>query len=142
MSLRDGDALEDPGWLWVRLDPAAASSRASRAAEEEAPWAPRVDIHELDDALVLLLDLPGMKREEIDLQVDADGVTVQGRRRRAEATRDLRLERPAGAFRRAFRIGAPMNPAEARATYQDGVLAVTIPKARARQPRRVRVDVR
>ena len=71
-----------------------------------------------------------------------EGVTVQGRRRRAEATRDLRLERPAGAFRRAFRIGAPMNPAEARATYQDGVLAVTIPKARARQPRRVRVDVR
>jgi HSP20 family protein len=115
--------------------------RGRPGTPDELPWAPQVDIHEREDALVLVMDLPGVRREDMELQVEADGLILQGWRSRVKGTRDLRLERPAGPFRRAFRIGVPIEPAKARASYRDGVLEITIPKAAAGGPGRVRVEV-
>jgi HSP20 family protein len=100
-----------------------------------------VDIHEREDALLFLLDLPGVKREDIELHVDANGIVLQGVRARPSGLRDLRLERPVGRFRRAFRVGVPIDPDGAQASYRDGVLTITVPKARAAKPTRIAVNV-
>lgn len=138
--IRDWDIFGDLMRITEGLERPSSAPRGSEAAGT-APWAPRVDIHEHDDALVLVLDLPGMRREDIDLQVDADGLTVQGSRGHTEGMRSLRLERPSGPFRRSFRIGVPIHPDKAQATYREGVLEITIPKATSGQAARVRVRV-
>jgi HSP20 family protein len=104
-------------------------------------WTPPVDIYDREDALVMLVDLPGLKREEIGLEVDSDGLTLQGDRAVGEQQRRLRAERPAGRFRRSFRIGMRIDPAQVRATYREGVLEIVIPKAEPSKPARLRIDV-
>jgi len=130
------DIFQEMARLRRRIEGLASSPPAA----EEGPWAPPVDIRESERALVLSFDLPGLRREDIELRVDRDGLTLQGERPPAERLRAVRLERPAGPFRRSFRIGIPINPAGVQATYRDGVLEITIPKAEAPTPTRVNVD--
>ena len=109
--------------------------------DAEPTWAPPVDICEREEALVLLVDLPGVKREEIDLRVDRESLTIEGQRGREESGAGIRLERPTGRFRRSFRIGAPVDPSGVQAVYRDGVLQITVPRAAPAGPVRLRVDV-
>ena len=125
----DLDRLTDP--LILRPD----------AGEREDLWAPAVDIHERDDCLVLLVDLPGLSREDVEVHVDAATLTLEGERPRSEGVSSIRLERPAGRFRRSFRIGVPIDPQGVRASYRDGVLEISIPRVTPSSPSRVHVDV-
>ncbi|MBN1457892.1 MAG: Hsp20/alpha crystallin family protein [Armatimonadetes bacterium] len=113
-----------------------------QASGEDQSWTPPVDIHEQDDALVLLVDLPGMKPDEIDLTVDHESLTIEGERLQSARGNGLRLERPMGRFRRSFRIGVAVNPDGVEATYRDGVLRVSVPRAAPQGPARVHVDVK
>jgi HSP20 family protein len=100
-----------------------------------------VDIQERDDSLLLSFDLPGLTRDEIHLQVDAETLTLEGERRCEVDSRGIRLERPMGHFRRSFQIGVPIDPSGVKATYRDGVLQVEVPKVAPAGPMRVRVEV-
>ena len=104
-------------------------------------WAPPVDIQETDESLLLTVDLPGVARESIGLEVDADCLTLQGERVCESSGRSVRLERPAGRFLRSFRIGVPIDPTRVEAKYRDGVLAITLPKVEHRGPTQLRIDV-
>jgi len=142
MDIDDRDIFGDIARLRKDLGRFAASFRfGPQVADSEEVWAPLVDIHERDDSLVLLVDLPGLRREDIELQVDADALTLQGERTRLEGANEIRLERPGGRFRRSFRIGVPIDPSRVQATYRDGVLQISIPKVAPSGPTRVRVDV-
>ena len=127
--------------LWDELNHMGAGPRSRAVPHEDSAWTPQVDIHEREDALIFLLDLPGVKKEDIELHVDANGIVLQGIRARESGVRDLRIERPVGRFRRAFRVGIPVDPSRAQASYRDGVLAITIPKASAAGPTRITVNV-
>ena len=127
--------------LWDELNRMGAAQSGRMAPSEDGSWTPPVDIHEREEAVVLFLDLPGVKKEDIELQVDATGLVLQGTRFRHPGGRDLRLERPVGRFRRSFRIGVPIEPGGTQASYRDGVLEITVPKAQRAGPTKVRVDV-
>jgi HSP20 family protein len=111
-------------------------------ADEDDAWTPPVDIHEEDDALILLVDLPGIKRDDIDLLIHEDSLTLEGERNRARDEGGVRLERPMGRFRRSFRIGVSIDTAGVQATYREGVLRVRLPRAAPQGPRRVDVGVK
>ena len=141
MSVGDWDILRGMGPPRGGLERAAWSISGNREVPDpEGFWAPPVDIHERDDALVLLVDLPGLSREEIDLRVDGETLTLQGERTRMEGVSNVRLERPVGRFRRSFRIGVPIDPAGVQARHRDGVLTISIPKATPRHPQSVRIE--
>lgn len=133
--------FEEMSRLWDDLSRSGAGPRGRAVPHEDGAWTPHVDIHEREDALLFLLDLPGVKKEDIELHVDANGIVLQGVRARQSGLRDLRLERPVGRFRRAFRVGVPIDPDGAQASYRDGVLAITVPKARAAKPTKIAVNV-
>ncbi len=142
MSMGDREMFDDLARLRRDLDRFSQSVFASMAPEKvEESWTPPVDIYEDEQALVLVMDLPGLQRDEIDLKVDHDRVTVEGNRARREAGTRVRLERPNGRFRRAFKIGVPVDAGAIAAIYRDGVLRVTIPRATRAQPARLRVEV-
>jgi HSP20 family protein len=104
-------------------------------------WAPLVDITEDEDAVVVALDVPGVSQDAIDVQLTGDTLVVTGERKseRPNGRKYVHAERPYGAFRRSFTIGVPVQPDRVTATYRDGILTITLPKAEETKPRKVQV---
>src|SRR5688500_13684419 len=106
-------------------------------------WRPAVDLFEDEDALTLKLDLPGVDRDAVDVQLTGEELTVRGGRRwvAPEQGGCVHLERPHGQFSRVFRLGVPVQHDAVEATYRDGVLTVRLPKSEAVKPKKVTVKL-
>ncbi len=96
-----------------------------------ACWMPAADLAELADRYVLTVELPGLGREDVHLDVDASTLTIRGTRPGPACPSDRyqQLERGQGEFARAFRFGTPVDAAAIKADLADGVLTVIAPKA-------------
>jgi len=104
-------------------------------------WAPPVDVSENANDLTVSLDLPGVSREGIDLQLTSDTLVIRGERPfvRQEGAGYLHLERPHGTFQRSFNLSVPIQPDGVTATFKDGVLTIVLPKQEAVKPRKVEI---
>ena len=121
----------------------------SRSRGEEgaaaATWTPAVDIYETLDTIVIKADLPGVVREDIEIQVDDNTLTLKGERRFSKDVQEesyLRIERTYGSFHRCFTLPATIRQEEIRAVCRDGVLELTLPKAEGSKPKRIAIEVR
>ncbi|MBW3637530.1 MAG: Hsp20/alpha crystallin family protein [Armatimonadetes bacterium] len=120
--------------------------RMNRLFEEpDSPRAfrPAVDVAEDAHEIVLQVELPGMKKEDIDIQLTGDTLRLSGQRRREEHERGEhfhRIERSYGAFSRTFQIETPIDAANVSADYQDGVLTLKLPKQEAVKPRQIPIN--
>src|ERR1051326_4284516 len=106
-------------------------------------WSPTVDVYEDGDSIVIKADLPGMKQEDIDIEMNGDVLTIRGERKfEDEEHRDnyVRIERQYGAFQRTFTIVIPIEAEKVKATYRNGILELNIPKAEAVKPKKVQVS--
>lgn len=108
-------------------------------------WSPAVDIYETAGKdVVVKIEIPGIRREDIDLTVEQNTLTVKGQRRPDEAIREEqyhRLERTYGSFSRSFTLPNTLDGAGIRAEYRDGVLTVTVPVRQEAQPRQIKVEL-
>lgn len=105
-------------------------------------WAPVVDIVESENDLIVRAEIPGMNRDDIDIEVTADSLTIRGERKFDDENKEryIRVERPYGPFERAFSIGVPVQPDKVRATYQNGILEVVVPKAEEVKPKKISIS--
>ena len=116
------------------------------AGANEALWYPRVDLREHDQEFVLVADLPGMKQEDIQITVENNILTLQGKRLVEHSVENGQngyahyRERAFGTFCRRFTLGAAVDADQITATYKAGVLEVHIPKTAAAQPKRIAVQ--
>src|ERR1043166_209357 len=105
-------------------------------------WSPSVDIYENKDHIVLEAELPGMKREDFDLSVENNVITLRGERhfekKDASANYD-RVERAYGSFTRSFTLPNSVTAEGATANYSNGVLRVTLPKREETKGRRIEI---
>jgi HSP20 family protein len=112
----------------------------------ESLWYPRVDLQEHDQEFVLVADLPGMQQDDINITVEHNILTLQGKRlveHQAENGQNGYAhyrERAFGTFCRRFTLGATVDADQITATYKAGVLEVHIPKTAAAQPKRIAVQ--
>ena len=116
--------------------------RTGRQPAAARTWAPVVDVTETADALIFSLELPGLKREDIDIEMTNDGLTIRGERPYSElpeGVRYLRQERAYGPFQRTFNIGMPIAQDKIKAVYKDGILEVTLPKSEQIKPKKIEV---
>ena len=108
-------------------------------------WMPAVDIFQSDASeVVLKAELPGLKREDIDVQVENNTLTIKGQRRQdSEVKKEHyhRVERCYGAFSRSFSLPNTIDSTKVRAEYHDGVLTVTLPMREESKPRQIQVAV-
>jgi HSP20 family protein len=103
-------------------------------------WLPPVDIRETEDKLALALDLPGLRKEDVNITLENNVLNVSGERRfEADAKNDTfhRLERAYGTFTRSFTLGPTVQTDKVEADFKDGVLVITLPKVEASKPRRI-----
>lgn len=92
-------------------------------------WQPAVDVLEIADAYLLLAELPGVRREDIQLQVKDRRLELSGRRAALGENRNfLRMERSYGPFRRTFDLGIPVDTDGITASFESGILKVHVPK--------------
>lgn len=105
-------------------------------------WVPRTDVVETEQGYQLQLDLPGVKKEELDIQVNHDTVTIKGERKLASA-RDAyhRVERPHGSFSRVFVLPEVVNQPAIEAKLTDGVLNLFLPRREEAKPKQIQVQV-
>src|SRR5712691_12998139 len=105
-------------------------------------WSPSVDIYENKDQIVLEAELPGMKREDFDLSVENNVITLRGERhfeKKDDADNYHRVERAYGSFTRSFTLPQTVSAEGAIAEYRNGVLRVTLPKREETKARRIEV---
>jgi len=94
-------------------------------------WAPAVDVLETEDSYLIFAELPGVRRDDIQLQVRDRRLELSGRRQSPGENRNfLRMERSYGPFRRTFDLGSPVDVDGIVAGFEQGVLRVQVPKRR------------
>ena len=111
-------------------------------AAVEHKWTPAIDIREDDNGYVLSADLPGVQRDDVDITMDRDLLTIRGKRVATESRENgklLRNERINGAFCRQVRLPETVDRDDISAKYENGVLEVMLPKGASAQPRRIAV---
>jgi len=105
-------------------------------------WSPSVDIHEDKDKYVVKAELPGMKREDIEVSMDGNTLTVSGERKQEEEKKErenYRSERYFGRFQRSITLPAEVQANKIEASYKDGILTITLPKSEAAKPKQIPV---
>jgi HSP20 family protein len=107
-------------------------------------WAPVIDLFEDKDNLVVKAELPGMRKEDIDLSLHQNNLMISGERK-SESHRDAsdtsRAERFFGRFQRSIELPKPVDVSRVSASYKDGVLTVTLPKTEESKPKQIEVKV-
>lgn len=117
---------------------------ALRAPEEMALRLPPVDVFEEGSDVVAKAELPGLKREEIAVEVGPETLTISGKKAREEKVERrsyYRFERASGTFTRTVRLPAEVELDKAHAEYKDGVLTVRVPKATTARPTAKKVEI-
>jgi HSP20 family protein len=135
-----------PGLIWPGF------GRLSNLQDEldrlfESPltgWAPALDVHEDKDNFVVNTELPGLKREDIEVSLQDGALVISGERKTEEKRMEGELhrqERFYGKFRRALTLPAPIAADKVKAQYKDGILTITLPKAEEAKPKKIDVSV-
>ena len=117
-------------------------SQGSNSDTAAGGWTPRVDMAETDNAYLLHLDVPGVTKEDFNINFQDGTLTVSGERRKEETKEDenyVRVERSRGRFYRSFSLPKVADPERIEADYKKGVLTISIPKAEETKPRRIDV---
>lgn len=111
--------------------------------ETGAPvWHPPVDIEEQPDRYTLQLELPGLRLEDIKITLEDNRLTIRGEKTRTEEQKNAtyhRIERVYGAFERSFSLTQAIKSEKIEATYRDGILEVSVPKAEEAKAREIPV---
>jgi HSP20 family protein len=104
-------------------------------------WSPALDLYQNSDNLIAIIELPGMRKEDIEISLHDGTLTVSGERRSSSSNGDKaeRTERYVGSFRRSITLPARVDQNKVSATYRDGILTVTMPKAEEAKPKRIEV---
>ncbi|MBI5833126.1 MAG: Hsp20/alpha crystallin family protein [Armatimonadetes bacterium] len=106
------------------------------------PWAPAVDVIDHGDNLVLSIDLPGYRREDVVIEIDGRQLLLRGERPEpelADGETPVHRERRFGRFERSFTLGFGVDRERIAAELTNGVLTVQLPKAEPAKPRRIEV---
>ena len=110
----------------------------------QAPWAPAVDFTETDEAFTIEADLPGLKKDDVEVVAEEDTLTIRGERkmeRKAGENKRRHYERRTGKFERTFHIRDGFDADKIQAKFEDGVLRVVLPKKEEAKPRKIEVKL-
>src|SRR2546421_9757133 len=112
-------------------------SSFARTGQLFTGWSPALDLYQSSDNVVAVLELPGMRKEDIEISLHDGTLTISGERKRESrgGEKAERTERYVGAFRRSITLPTRVDASKVSATYKDGILKVTLPKAEEAKPK-------
>jgi HSP20 family protein len=107
-------------------------------------WTPALDVYDEKDNFVVKTELPGMKKEDIEITMHEGTLTISGERKNERETKEgetFRSERYFGRFQRSVTLPAVVDANAVKATYKDGVLTIDLPKSEEAKPKHIAVNV-
>jgi HSP20 family protein len=116
-----------------------------RIPEEVKTWSPAIEVFEKGENVIIKVDLPGMKQEDIDVSVTEDTLTIKGDRKRETGVRAEDYDRGEisyGSFFRSVTLPSSVDTRSIEAVYEDGILRITLQRAAGAKPRKVTVQVK
>lgn len=116
----------------------------TRTSQLLSGWTPALDVYEEKDSFVVKSELPGMKKEDIEVSFHDGSLSISGERKSETKHEDAevyRAERYFGRFQRSVSLPATVNPDKVKAAYKDGVLTITLPKTEEAKPKRIDVSI-
>jgi len=116
-----------------------------RVAEREFEFTPAVDVVEHEDKFIVKADLPGMKKEDLDITFVEGRLTLKGEKKQETEIKEEnyhRIERYSGSFRRTIELPSSVDHEKVSASYRDGVLEITIPKKEEVKPKQIKVETK
>jgi len=121
--------------------PLAEFARGSRLL---SVWTPAMDVHEDKDNVYVKIELPGMKKEDIEVSLHEGNLSISGERKSESKHKDAesyRSERFFGRFQRTVMLPGPVAADKVKAHYKDGILSVVLPKTEEAKPKQIDVSV-
>jgi HSP20 family protein len=105
-------------------------------------WSPALDLYQNNDHVIAVVELPGMRKEEIEISLHDGTLTIAGERKSEASNGEQaeRTERYVGKFRRTITLPVRVDTSKVSATYRDGILTVTLPKAEEAKPKQIQVQ--
>jgi HSP20 family protein len=118
-------------------------SNLGRQSQLFSGWTPALDVYQNNDNVVAMIELPGMRKEEIDISLHDGMLTISGERKSEakDGENAERTERFIGKFRRSITLPTRVDANKVSASYKDGILTVTLPKAEEAKPKQIQVNV-
>jgi HSP20 family protein len=146
ISRRPADSLNSLRRLNSMLDDAFSAwpFQSQENGALTSSWLPATDVFEDKDAVKIVAEVPGVRPEDVKISLENNLLTIRGEKRQQaeeKTERVHRYERTYGTFERAFSLPTTVDPEKIAASYADGILTVTIPKAERARPREIPVKV-
>ena len=148
MAIVKWDPFRDVAELQNRInrmfDESFGRSHESEDEMNLRAWRPAVDIYEIENGIVLAVELPGVSKKSVAVEVKDDVLTLEGERLADPAISEdsyYRRERLFGPFKRSFTLNQNVKPDQIKATFKDGVLQIEIPRPVQEKPKQVTVNV-
>ena len=148
MDLVKWEPFEDLNRIQSRIndlfDETFGRPRAHPTASGATVWFPPVDILESRDSYLIRAELPGMKKEDFNLELQDGVLTLSGERKFEEPANGVeyhRIERSTGKFFRSFSLPQTVKNDEIKASFRDGILEVHVPKADEAKPKQIAISV-
>ena len=125
-----------------------ATGRGMASTDTElgfAEWSPTVDIEENDDNYIIVADVPGVEKKDIDVRLENSVLSISGEKKvekeTGKGTKNHRSERFCGSFSRRFTLPTAIRADKVDASYKDGVLSLTIPKAEEAKAKAIDIKI-
>lgn len=121
---------------WPSLNPSGTTDGFNH-------WAPALDVYEDNDHVIVTAELPGMKKEDIEISLHENVLSIRGERKnekKYDGASTSREERFFGRFERSFALPKAVEADQVKATYQHGILTINLPKSPEAKPRQIKVQ--
>jgi HSP20 family protein len=125
-------------------DFASGSGELSNESLSAGNFVPPVDVYEDQNRLELRLEVPGISQEDLQINLENQTLTVKGERKFVKEDKEEnfhRIERRYGSFARSFGLPSTVDTESAKASYENGVLSITLPKKEAAKPKQVKIEI-
>ena len=150
MRRKESDVLGAPVYLRDEVNRLfenffAPGALAVRDAGWHGAFVPAIDISETPTNVTVTAEIPGLKPEEVDINLTGNLLTLRGEKKEESEEKGRnwhRLERSYGSFSRGIQLPESVDPEKCKATYDNGVLRIEIAKSEASRPRSIKVDVK
>lgn len=111
----------------------------------EGMWNPAMDVYDSKDNIIVKVDVPGMKKEDIDVSVHGKTLVIKGEKKQEREVKEkdyIRTERFYGSFNRAATLPAAVDANKVQAAYKNGVLELVLPKKEEAKPKQLKVNIK